>query len=248
MVEHTPQPKSDSAPWMWRGYRPTPGQVLLSAVVAVAGIACLWYISPPTHGTLIRNLYVALHEASHAGIAVLTGANLSELVIEANAGHVISSGGNRLLISAAGPLLPAWLSATMLALGVSRRLNAASLALLAVALGLVAWFCVADQGTRLGLSVWAILAAVGALWPLGGLSRSILVLVFAIGIALGVLGAVSGLWSPGHPDQPSDIAQVATELGLTNIRYIANIFAALIFAGYALAFLYVAGWLYRHRV
>jgi len=123
MVSLSPTRKKDSAPWMWRGYRPSPGQALLSVVVAVAGIAGLWYIAPPTHGSLVRRLYVALHEASHAGIALLTGGSSSQLAIEADGGHVISSGGNRLLISAAGPLLPAWLSATMLALGVSRRFN-----------------------------------------------------------------------------------------------------------------------------
>lgn len=247
MVALSPPRKKDSAPWMWRGYRPSPGQVLLSVLLAVAGIAVLWYIAPPTHGFLVRQLYVALHEASHAGIAVLTGGNLSQLVIDANGGHVNSSGGNRLLISAAGPLLPAWLSATMLALGVSRRFNAASLSLVAVALGLVACLSVADQATRLGLSALAILATFGALWPLGGLLRSILVLVFAIGIGWGVLSSFSGLWSLGHPDQPSDIAQVATELDLSNIQYTANTFAALIIAGYAFALLFVADWLYRHR-
>jgi len=111
------------------------------------------------------------------------------------------------------------------------------LALVAITIGLVAWLCVADQGTRIGLSAWAIVATFGALWPLGGLSRSVLVLVFALAIALGVLESFPGLWSPGHPDQPFDISQVATELGLMGIKYSANTFAALIIAGYALALL-----------
>lgn len=247
MVALSPLPHRDSAPWMWRGYRPTPGQALLSVVVAVAIIAGLWYVAPPTQGILVRHLYVALHEASHASIAVLTGGNSSQLAIHADGGYVISSGGNRLLIGAAGPLLPAWLSATMLALGVTRRFNSASLTLIAVCMGLVAWLGVADQGTHLGISAWAVMATFGALWPLGGLSRSILVLVCAFAIGLGVLSSFSELWSIGNPEQPSDILQVATELGLTTVQYTANTFAALIITGYALALLYVADWLYRHR-
>lgn len=247
MVSLSSTPKNASAPWMWRGYRPSPWQAFLSVSSAVAAIAGLWYVAPPTQGSLVSQLYVALHEASHAVTAYLTGGTSFRLVIEDGGGHVVSSGGNRLLISAAGPLLPAWLSAAMLALGVCRRLNSLCLAFVAVAMSLVAWLGETDQGTRLGLSAWAVIATFGALWPLGGLSRSILVLVFAIAIAIGVFSSFSGLWHPGHPDQPSDIAQVASELGISSIRYVAKTFAVLIVAGYSFAILYVANWLHRHR-
>lgn len=45
--------------------------------------------------------------------------------------------------------------------------------------------------------LWALLAAIGCLLPLGGFVRSVIVLVFTTSITLGVFDAIPELWRPG---------------------------------------------------
>ncbi len=141
---------------MWAKFKPG-----IFLALTLTGIFFCWQypISYP-----LKILIVFFHESSHALMTLVTGGQVTELVVDKmQGGHVLSIGGNRFLILSAGYLGSLFWGITLYLLAVKTDLDKFIMFLLGLVISLIAALYVREL-FALGFSISIALAMIFLSW------------------------------------------------------------------------------------
>jgi len=241
-------------PWTW-AKKPAPAwQAFVTAVMAVAGLALWWGLWPAAFNFMVEMLTTAIHEGGHALAGLATGAEVKQIVINADgSGHVLTSSDSPFksaVISTAGPLAPALLGALLTFMGLTRKALSMLLVTAGAGLALVGWLQTggaADAGwldARLALFIWAALMLAIGFAPAPAMIKSVAVLMLAL---IAIIALVQGYaylsvtYIDGDPARPSDVQSIADTLGAGN-RDIARALLGLMALPWLLSLIFTLNW------
>lgn len=222
----------------------------MALTLAVATVAGGWLIAPAMTSFVAEMASTWCHELGHYGVGAITGKAHGLSVNPDGSGHAVVSSGAPVLVSAAGPLLPVWGGALLVAMGATRVGNAPVLGALAMAIGLTTYLHVEDHKVQAALWGWAVVCAAVAIAPCPPLIRSVTVLVIGLVLLKGGLDGMPYYLTVGYIGgdlaRPSDSQTIANALG-ASVAEVAAGLKLLMLAGCALAAIYTFNWFARHR-
>jgi len=223
------------------------------AFAAMAGALLQTFLPLSTH-QFIEAAMTFLHEAAHGLVGAWGEGRMSSVLVHSDgSGHaMISVTGtvHNVVASAAGLVIPAWIAAILLVVGLTRLCMAGVLIILGAVMGTLAYLYL-EADPQPELAIYAIASAliiIGAL-PMPGTLKSALVLLCAAALIHGVVLSVPYAfteWIDADQTRPSDARSIADLLELDGITEVSQAFMALIGFGYAVAVLFAWGWLARH--
>lgn len=195
-----------------------------------------------------------IHEAFHAIANLAFNRHWGEIVLrDTGGGHALvynSSQSGTIVTAMAGIVGTAWLSALLLAIGITRVCISAVLGFGGLIIVLITAFLVSAPGDQLvivyGCGVAAIFAGVA---PFGGLTKSVCILVAGAALTWAVVFGLPYIdvdFVNGDLSRPSDSMIFAHALGRSELGDVPELLKMLIIIGYMVAALLSWAWVARH--
>lgn len=242
-------------PSHWDPFRSAYPQVM-AAVTTAAGLFSLATVFlPDVTRFAVQHIYAFLHEASHTLIAILGQGKITAISLDpTGGGHTLVSVSGPLhdvLVTGAGLVLPAWLSAWLLVNAITRQRIEATLLILGLATAYLSYrYIDATPEVTMSLYGFAGFCFLVAFLPTGGLIKATGAFLVAFVIASGVLQSLDYAWLQWIDNditRPTDSQNIADRLHLDGIQEIALSLLILMGLGYSVAGLLAWNWLQRYR-
>ncbi|MCW1932304.1 M50 family metallopeptidase [Pararhodobacter zhoushanensis] len=236
----------------WSPYIPIWVQVAAAIAVGVVAVSLLVVTVPNAFYEARTATVTLVHEIGHASISWLDTREFGQIDLHEHGGvaFVSSSGDVWLAIAAAaGILLPAWMAAAILALGLTRVGIEFGLLVSGVIILVVALLHAdisPDSFVAISVLAGGMLLAGGL--PMGGALRSGLCLAIAGALSLAVYEGRAYAYVDyidSDPSHPADARIVANALDIVTVDEVGDVLTGLMVVGYVAAILISWAWLSR---
>lgn len=236
-------------PWLWDPFQDPRWQAMVAATIALISVVGAWLIAPTMTTFMMDMLATWAHEVGHFVAGAATGTAHGLTINPDGSGHAVVASKADIIVSAAGPLVPVWGGALLVAFGATRTGNAMMLAGIATAVGLSTYLYVGDPKVQAALWGWTALFAAFAITPTPPVMRSAVVLIAGMVLLKGALDSLPYLtvgYIDGNLMHPSDSQSIADALDVT-VPDVATGLKMLMVGGCVLALIYTVNWFARRR-